>query len=43
MSAQGTSQSWSYDAIADVYFDLHRQARSTWTHELDLRPFKETF
>lgn len=31
------------DAIADVYFQLHGQARSTWTQELDLRPFKENF
>jgi NAD(P)-dependent dehydrogenase (short-subunit alcohol dehydrogenase family) len=31
------------DAIADAYWHLHRQARSAWTQELDLRPFKETF
>jgi len=31
------------DAIADVYWHLHRQPRSTWTHEIDLRPFKEPF
>jgi NAD(P)-dependent dehydrogenase (short-subunit alcohol dehydrogenase family) len=31
------------DAIADTYWHLHRQHRSAWTHELDLRPFKETF
>jgi NAD(P)-dependent dehydrogenase (short-subunit alcohol dehydrogenase family) len=31
------------DAIAEVYFQLHSQARSAWTQELDLRPFKETF
>jgi NAD(P)-dependent dehydrogenase (short-subunit alcohol dehydrogenase family) len=30
-------------AIADVFLMLHRQPRSVWTHELDLRPFKETF
>jgi len=30
-------------AIADAYWTLHRQPRSAWTHELDLRPFKETF
>jgi hypothetical protein len=33
----------SPDAIADVYYQLHVQARSTWTQELDLRPFKEPF
>ena len=31
------------DAIAQVYRDVHRQQRSAWTHEVDLRPFKETF
>lgn len=30
-------------AIADVFLALHKQPRSAWTHELDLRPFKETF
>ncbi len=31
------------DAIADVYYDLHNQHRSTWTQELDLRPWVEKF
>lgn len=31
------------DAIADSYWHLHRQHRSAWTHELDLRPYKEPF
>lgn len=31
------------DAIADAYWNLHRQARSAWTLELDLRPHKESF
>jgi len=31
------------DAIAETYWQLHRQPRSAWTHELDLRPFKERF
>jgi NAD(P)-dependent dehydrogenase (short-subunit alcohol dehydrogenase family) len=31
------------DAIADAYWGLHRQRKSAWTHELDLRPFKEPF
>ncbi|MDZ7748422.1 MAG: SDR family NAD(P)-dependent oxidoreductase [Halofilum sp. (in: g-proteobacteria)] len=31
------------DAIADTYWQLHRQHRSAWTHELDLRPFCEKF
>lgn len=29
--------------LADAYWTLHRQPRSAWTHELDLRPFKEPF
>ncbi len=31
------------DEIARNYVMLHRQQRSAWTHELDLRPWKETF
>jgi NAD(P)-dependent dehydrogenase (short-subunit alcohol dehydrogenase family) len=31
------------DEIAEAYWALHCQRRSAWTHELDLRPFKETF
>lgn len=31
------------EAIAEAYWHLHRQHRSAWTHELDLRPFRETF
>jgi NAD(P)-dependent dehydrogenase (short-subunit alcohol dehydrogenase family) len=31
----------SPDAIADNYWHLHRQHRSAWTHELDLRPWME--
>lgn len=31
------------DAIAEAYWQLHRQHRSAWTQELDLRPFKESF
>ncbi|HXY99804.1 MAG TPA: SDR family oxidoreductase [Stellaceae bacterium] len=29
------------DAIAENYWQLHRQHRSAWTHELDLRPWRE--
>jgi short-subunit dehydrogenase len=29
------------DAIAEAYWQLHRQQRSAWTHELDLRPWSE--
>ena len=31
------------DAIAENYWMLHRQHRSAWTHELDLRPWMEKF
>jgi hypothetical protein len=31
------------DAIAEIYWQIHRQQRSAWTHEVDLRPFKESF
>ncbi|NOQ63063.1 MAG: SDR family NAD(P)-dependent oxidoreductase [Methyloprofundus sp.] len=31
------------EAIADTYWSLHCQHPSVWTHELDLRPFKEPF
>lgn len=31
------------DAIAEAYWFIHRQQRSAWTQELDLRPFKEYF
>jgi len=31
------------DAIAEMYWMLHRQPRSAWTHELDLRPWMEAW
>ena len=31
------------NAIADTYYQLHCQARSTWTQEIDLRPWVERF
>ncbi len=31
------------DRIADVYLQLHRQHRSTWTHEVILRPWVENW
>lgn len=33
----------SPEAIADAYWYVHTQPRSAWTHELDLRPFKENW
>ncbi|MDO8298042.1 MAG: SDR family oxidoreductase [Caulobacter sp.] len=31
------------DHIADAYWMLHSQPRDAWTHELDLRPWMESF
>jgi len=31
----------SPDAIAEAYWHVHSQPKSAWTHEMDLRPFKE--
>ncbi len=31
------------DHIAETYWQLHRQPRSAWTFEMDLRPWKETW
>ncbi|MBS0519970.1 MAG: SDR family oxidoreductase [Proteobacteria bacterium] len=31
------------DDIAEAYWQLHRQPRSAWTFEMDLRPWKETW
>ena len=30
-------------AVAEAYWQLHLQHPSAWTHELDIRPFKEQF
>ena len=30
-------------AVAEIYWQLHLQHPSTWTQELDIRPFKEKF
>lgn len=31
------------DAIADTYWHIHRQDRTAWTQEVDLRPYQENF
>ncbi|MEE9267414.1 MAG: oxidoreductase, partial [Gammaproteobacteria bacterium] len=31
------------DAIAESYLAVHRQHRSAWTWEMELRPWVETF
>lgn len=43
VKAKGEDGLLDLDAIADTYWMLHCQHRTAWTHELDLRPFKEPF
>lgn len=31
------------DAIAELYLQMHRQPRSAWSHEVDVRPWSEKF
>ncbi len=33
----------SPDSIAEAYWMLHNQSRDAWTHEIDLRPWTESF
>lgn len=41
--AKGQGGLLSPDAIAETYWQLHRQDRTAWTFELDLRPAVEPF
>ena len=41
--AKGKDGLLNLEAIAESYWALHNQHPSAWTHELDLRPFKEPF
>jgi NAD(P)-dependent dehydrogenase (short-subunit alcohol dehydrogenase family) len=43
VKAKGKDGLLKPDEIAEVYWALHKQPKSTWTHELDVRPFKEPF
>jgi len=43
VAAKGQDGLLQPDAIAETYWQLHRQHPSAWTHEIDLRPFKEPF
>ncbi|PLZ01862.1 glucose 1-dehydrogenase [Burkholderia sp. WAC0059] len=40
---RGTDGLLNIDAIAETYWQLHLQHPTAWTHEIDLRPFKESF
>ncbi len=42
-AAKAADEVLSPDAIAAAYVSLHKQHRSAWTHEMDLRPWAETF
>jgi NAD(P)-dependent dehydrogenase (short-subunit alcohol dehydrogenase family) len=41
--ARGEDGMLQPDAIAESYLQVHRQHRSAWSHELDLRPWVERF
>ncbi|SES93230.1 hypothetical protein [Stigmatella erecta] len=43
VQALGEEGMLGIDAIAETYWQLHRQPRSAWTQETELRPFKESF
>jgi NAD(P)-dependent dehydrogenase (short-subunit alcohol dehydrogenase family) len=43
VETKGTDGLLKLEAIADTYWAIHQQHSSAWTHELDLRPFKESF
>ncbi|MDJ0920754.1 MAG: SDR family NAD(P)-dependent oxidoreductase [Henriciella sp.] len=39
----GESGSINPDEMAEAFWQVHAQPKSAWTHELDIRPFKETW
>ena len=41
--SKGAEGMLKLEAIAETYWSIHCQHPSAWTHELDLRPFKEPF
>jgi NAD(P)-dependent dehydrogenase (short-subunit alcohol dehydrogenase family) len=43
MPGRDAAEMLSPDAIADVYWQLHTQPKTAWTHELDLRSNVEKF
>lgn len=43
VKAKGKDGLLKLSAIARTYWAVHKQHPSAWTHELDLRPFKEPF
>lgn len=43
VKAKGKEGLLELEAIVQTYWAIHQQPPSAWTHELDLRPFKEPF
>jgi NAD(P)-dependent dehydrogenase (short-subunit alcohol dehydrogenase family) len=43
LDERGSDSLLEPDSIATAYLALHRQPRSAWTQELDLRPWSEKF
>lgn len=43
VNAKGKDGLLKLNAIARTYWAVHKQHPSAWTHELDLRPYKEPF
>lgn len=41
LESMGEDGALDPDAIAEAFWSVHIQSRTAWTHELDLRPFKE--
>jgi NAD(P)-dependent dehydrogenase (short-subunit alcohol dehydrogenase family) len=43
LDERGVGSLLAPDAIAEQYLQMHRQPRSAWSHEIDLRPWSEKF
>jgi NAD(P)-dependent dehydrogenase (short-subunit alcohol dehydrogenase family) len=43
LDSLGEDGGLSPDAIADAFAHVHQQDRTAWTHEMDLRPFRENW
>jgi len=43
MGMKGLDGSLKVDHIAEQYWQLHTQPQGAWTHEMDLRPYREKF
>jgi len=43
VAARGEDGLLGLEPIAETYWQIHLQPRSAWAHEVDLRPYKETF